>query len=76
MSTVAEIKEAISHLADTEKREIAAWTQEICASQRRFTDDGLDLDEVKAKVAEARRGEYERVNPKDEIRKILASLDE
>ena len=75
MSTVAEIKEAISHLADAEKIEIAAWTQEICAGQRRFTDDGLDIDEVKAKVAEARRGEYHRVNPKEEIRKIMASLE-
>jgi len=75
MSTVAEIKEAISQLPEAEKREIAAWTQEVCAKERRFTDDGLDIDEVKAKVAEARQSEYRSVNPDEEIRRIMASLD-
>ena len=74
MSTVAEIKAAISHLADAEQKEIATWTQEFCTGKRRFTDDGLDIDEVKAKVAEARRGEYHRVNPKEQIQKIMATL--
>ena len=76
MSTVAEIKEAISHLPDTDKQEIANWVQSICPSERRFTDDGLDIDATKAKVQEAMKGEYHRVNPKEEIRKIMASLDE
>lgn len=74
MSTVAEIKEAISQLSDAEQREVAAWMQETCASKRRFTDDGFDIDELKAKIAEARQSTFSRVNPDEEIRKIMASL--
>src|SRR5215216_3247944 len=75
MSTVAEIKEAISHLPADEQREIAAWTQEVCAKERRFTDDGFDIEDLRAKIAEARQGEYRSVNPDEEIRRIVASLD-
>jgi hypothetical protein len=74
MSTVAEIKEAISQLSDAEQREIAAWMQENRASKRRFTDDGFDIDELKVKIAEARQSTFSRVNPDEEIRKIMASL--
>ena len=75
MSTVAEIKEAIRHLADTEKQEIAAWTQDICANQRRFTDDGLDIDETLAKIEQAEKGTFRKVNPEEQIRKLSASLE-
>ena len=75
MSTVAEIKEAISHLADGEKREIAAWTQEIFANKRRFTDDGLDIDETLTKIGQAEKGTFRKVNPEEQIRKLTASLE-
>lgn len=76
MSTISEIKAAISKLPEGEKEEIATWVQSICPGKRRFTDDGLEFDEVKAKVEEAMKGEHHRVNSKEEIRKIMASLDE
>ena len=42
MSTVAEIKEAISHLPEDARQEIATWVQSICQGERKFTADGLD----------------------------------
>ena len=65
MSTVAEIKEAISHLAEAEKQEIAAWTQEICAGKRRFTDDGFDIEETNAKLQQAANGTFRKWTDED-----------
>lgn len=74
MSTIAEIKEAISQLPEGKRQKIVTWVQGISPGRRRFTDDGLDIDEVKAKVAAARRGKYRHVDPEKQIRKIMASL--
>jgi len=65
MSTVAEIKEAISHLPEAEKREIAVWTQEICANDRHFTDDGFDIEETKAKLQKAANGNFRKWTDED-----------
>lgn len=73
MSTIAEIKEVLSHLPERQWQEIKSWVNQRDET-RRFTDDGLDIDEVKAKVAAARRGKYRHVDPEKQIRKIMASL--
>jgi hypothetical protein len=59
MSTVAEIKEAISHLPETDRQEIAIWVQSICSGgKRRLTDDGFDIEETKAKLQKAANGTF------------------
>ena len=42
---------------------------------RLYTDDGLDVKEMRAKVQEAQRGSYRRVNPEKKIARLMAALD-
>ena len=74
MSTSAEIKTAISQLPRGERFDLGLWLAKELGL-RLYTDDGLDVEEVRAKVQEARRGEYRAVNPKEQIAKLMASLD-
>ena len=74
MSTVAEIKEAISQLPRGKRFDLGLWLAKELGL-RLYTDDGLDVEEVRAKVQEARRGEYRTVNPQEQIAKLMASLD-
>lgn len=74
MRTVAEIKAAISQLPRSKRFDLGLW-QAKELGLRLYTDDGLDVEEVRAKVQEAQRGEYHTVNPQEQIAKLLAGLD-
>jgi len=60
MSTIAEIKEAISHLPEGKRREIEKWVLSELIESRRFTDDGFDIDETKAKLQKAANGTFRK----------------
>lgn len=60
MSTVLEIKDAISRLPVGERREIEKWVLIESIEGRRFTDDGFDLEETKAELQKAANGTFRK----------------
>ena len=65
MSTIAEIKKAISHLPEGERREIEKWVLSESIESRRLTDDGFDLEETKAKLQQAANGTFRKWTDED-----------
>jgi hypothetical protein len=57
MSTVAEIKEAISHLSESERRELTNW---VLSEAGDFTDDGFEIEGTKAKLQAAAKGSFRK----------------
>ena len=76
MSTVAEIQHAILELPEAERQDVAHWVfeQRLAEPGRRYTDDGLDIEETQRKLDEAASGRFFAVDPEEQIRKIMASL--
>jgi len=60
MSTVAEIKEAISHLSESERRELTKWVLNGVADPRVCTDDGFCVEETKEKLEAAAKGSFRK----------------
>jgi hypothetical protein len=60
MSTATEIQRAILQLPDEERQEIAHWMfqQRLAEPGRRYTDDGLDIEETQRKLDEAAKGSF------------------
>lgn len=75
MSTVAEIKEAIKHLSQSERREIQNWLVDTRSKEKRLTDDGFDIEETHAKLEQAAKGTFRKVNPKEQIHRLMATLE-
>ena len=75
MSTVAEIKEAVSQLPQAEQLELILWVANLM-ELRVCTCDGLDLETTLQKILAAEQGSFRTVDPKEQIAKLIAALDE
>ena len=75
MSTVAEIKAAISQLPHEERLDLILWLARLM-DLRVCTCDGLDLEAKLQKILEAEKGAFRTVDPKEQIAKLIAALDE
>ena len=64
MSTVAEIKAAISRLPHGEQFDLGLWLAEELGL-RLYTDDGFDVEKTRAKLLEADRGKFRKWTDED-----------
>ena len=70
MSNIAELKQALGRLSPAEYYEIADWLAEhapVTAPE--------DIARIQIKLDEAERGSFRKVNPEEQIRKLVASLE-
>lgn len=74
MSTIAEIQKVISQMPEGEWQKIKDWLN-TRPDSREFTDDGLHIKDTKAKIAQAEKGTFRKVNPEEQIKKLAASLE-
>ena len=74
MKPRVEIQAAIFALSRHEQFDLGLWLAKELGL-RLYTDDGLDVEEVRAKVQQAQRGSYRRMNPEKEIARLMAALD-
>ena len=75
MSTVAEIKAAVSQLPHDEQFDLILSLARL-TDLRVCTCDGLDLEATLQKILEAENGAFRTVDPKEQIAKLIAALDE